>query len=591
MGRKNAGSTEERMTDTQRIVIKVGGESGQGINSVGEITSEALKDAGFHIFAYREYPSLIRGGVASYQVEFAGKSISAPSQKCNILVCVSRRALHTYIQDVAPGGIVLHSIEHAQFSHEEETYIAEHDITVAYLNAARIAIDKGGKSLLANTVLLGVIWQLLGLDLKILEEVVVEVFGKKEHLLQANKQCLKAGYEHRLEAVEPIQVAFSPKENWSDSMIMTGNHAIGLGAISAGVRAFYAYPMTPSSSILKFLADTYKHSGMLVKQAEDEITAAQMALGSMAMGTRALTATSGGGFDLMTETVSLAGITEIPFVCVVAQRPGPATGLPTWTAAGDLNLAIYAGHGEYPRMVIAASDVASAYRVIQHAMNFAEVFQIPVIVLTEKQIAESLYNIDGIGDVLEIERGLLTAHDADLTNALRYELTDSGISPRWNPGEVGADYDLNSDEHLEDGSLTEDAVPAQAMMDKRARKMEGILAKMPEPELYGYEHASVTFVGWGSPKTAVLDVIDLGFDCNYLHFEFVYPLKTEKLKKVLKNAKKTVLIEQNAMGQLGNLITQKTRHVFDERLLKYNGRPFFIEEIISFLERMQKGTS
>lgn len=586
MSKKTAKTT--KTISRKRRVIRVGGESGQGINSIGEILAESCKDAGFHVFAYREYPSLIRGGVASYQVEFGGAPLSAPSRECDLLVCVSRRALHTYLTDVRPGGMVLHSVDHAAFSKEEESLIAEREITVEYINAARIAIEHSGRSLLANVVLLGVVWQLVGLARSIVEAVVVEVFGKKQELLQANKLCLKAGSELKLERLQPILFDFKPREAWQDSMIMTGNHAIGLGAIKAGVRAYYAYPMTPSSSILKFLADTYHQSGMLVKQAEDEITAAQMALGSMAMGTRAMTGTSGGGFDLMTETVSLAGMIEVPFVCVIAQRPGPATGLPTWTAAGDLNLAIYAAHGEFPRIVVAASDARSAYYLTQHALNWAEVYQTPVLLLTEKQVAESLFNLEAADFAREIpiERGLVAADEREaLKPEDRYKLTKTGISPRWNPGDAVAEYDLNSDEHLPDGTLTEDAAPAQAMIDKRLRKLDAILKAVPEPVRFGATTASTTFIGWGSPKTAVLDAIAQGADCNYLHFDIVYPLKTKMLKKTWSEAKRTVIIEQNATGQFADLIAAKTQLVPDDRLLKYNGRPFFVEDIHEYLSQ------
>ncbi len=487
--------------------------------------------------------------------------------------------------------MLIHTLKAVKFSDEEENYIKNLNIKVIYIDAFNIAEKASGNKLLANTVFIGLIWRLLKLNLETVVGVVTNEFKHKPQYIEPNIKSLEQGY-----AIDTsdISVSFNIKsfsKNWDKSLLITGNEAISLGGISAGVRAFYAYPMTPSSTILDYFSKTYKQTGILVKQAEDEITAANLAIGSMFMGTRALTATSGGGFDLMSESVSLAAMTETPFVCVLAQRPGPATGLPTWTSASDLNLAIYAGHGEFTRCVLAASDIESCYILIQHALNIAEKFQIPVILLTEKQVAESLFNVKNLPRPVKIERSLVTEKSEleSLQSTDRYKITQNGISKRWIPGSSKATFNANSDEHLEDGTLTEDAEPSRVMYEKRMLKSELLYKNLPQPILYGDTNADITLVGWGSVKNTVLDVLRIfeqnksKIKLNYLHYEFIYPLRTELLCDIANKAKKLVLIENNYMGQLGNLITSETGIFFDEKLLKANGRAFFIEDILDIL--------
>lgn len=573
--------------DIQRFSIKFGGESGQGINSLGEILAKALKNSGYKIFGYREYPSLIRGGYASYQIDIANDSINSSSQFCDILVCSSRRSIYQYLRDLRPNGLLIHTLTAVSFKPEDQEFISQNNIQVKYVDALTLAKQQGGNALMSNMILLGALSEIIGLDLAAVEHIVSEQFADKPKLLEIDLRCLKVGHELN---IADYPLTFTKHEAWHESKIITGNHAIALGAISAGARAYYSYPMTPASSILTYLAETSHESGMLVKQAEDEITAAQMTLGSMHMGTRAFTGTSGGGFDLMTETISLAGIIETPIVLVLAQRPGPATGLPTWTSAGDLNLAIHAGHGEFPRIVLSASDFESAYSLIQHAFDLAEKFQTAVILLTEKQIAEGLYNIKDLPQDLEINRYLHTDNgQTEKAGLRRYEFTEEGISTRWLPGSNLPQYNANGDEHDEIGDVNEEALNAKLIAEKRMKKMELIRQTLPEPILYGENDADITFIGWGSVKPVVNDVRNLhsqnnsDLKINYLHYDYLFPLKTEKLLEILKTAKRPVLLENNYLGQLGHLITAETGFKFNEKLLKYDGRPFFIEDILNFI--------
>ncbi len=597
MGVENTRMQEltQQASALHRYTIKVGGESGQGVNSVGEIIARSLKQSCFFTFGYREYPSLIKGGFASHQTDVSGTPVLAPSRDCSVLLCLSRVSVHEYLPTVRFGGIVLHTIPRMDLSQSELELIAERHLIVVYVPAVEEAIAAGGTRVMSNTFLIGVLWQVLSLPLELATKVMEREFADKPKVIAPNTACLQAGFVWPLpEILKPVTLTnyCQIEHSRGDDLLLTGNHSLALGAVSAGVRAYYAYPMTPSSSILTFLAGWYHQTGMLVKQVEDEISVAQMALGSMFMGTRALVGTSGGGFDLMTESLSLSAITETPFVCILAQRPGPATGLPTWTSSADLNLAVYAGHGEFTRLVIAASNAADCYTLIQHAFNYAEEFQIPVIVMTDKQIAESLFQLDELPAAIPIERNLVHAGDLQkLEPEDRFKITESGVSLRWLPGEVDATFVGNSDEHLEDGSLTEAAIDSKAMYDKRLRKESSLIEKLPDPELFGPVSASVVFVGWGSVKNTVLDVqirwneLHPDHAFSYLHYTYLYPLKPEIFLEVVQRVERVILIEQNALGQLGGLITQHTGYLFVEKCLKYDGRPFFVEDVWEYLEK------
>jgi 2-oxoglutarate ferredoxin oxidoreductase subunit alpha len=573
-----------------RRSIKIAGQSGQGISSLGEIVTKTLKELGYKTFEYREYPSLIQGGFASSQIDISDTPLSSSSQWSELLFCMGRASIHAYLETVAHDGVIIHALPKVHFSEAEQALIDERKITVHYLPAFDLAHENWGNPLFANQIFLGLLWQILNLDLEILKKEVQNRFKKYPETIDKNMAALDLGHSYALDGLQkrPLELIADPA--WKDSIIMTGNDALAFGAIAAGVRAYFGYPMTPSTSIMSTLIKHYHETGMIIKQAEDEITAAQMAIGAMHMGTRALTGTSGGGFDLMTETVSLSGITEIPFVCVIAQRPGPATGLPTWTGAGDLNLALYAGHGEFPRCVLAASDPQSAFELIQHAMNITEEYQIPVLLLTDKHIGENMFNFAQVGAVIPVKRGLAQNLDT-LQDSDRYKITASGISPRWIPGSSAATFLANSDEHLGDGTLTEDAIPAREMYEKRLRKEQTLLQNLPEPILFGAKDAANVIVSWGSNKAAILDAfaqLPPHENVAYLHFDYIHPLRTDELLRFQKQGAKFYLVEANYMGQLGAYITQKTGIVFADKFLKYDGRPFFVEEMMEFLTKIMR---
>lgn len=576
----------------ERISLKVTGESGMGLLSTGEIIAKTLKYLGYYINADREYPSLIKGGYSSFHIDFSPKPIRSLSSEVDILVALDEPGLINYIDTVKKGGIVIHGHERYQLMKDLPKMLKARKLKSYNLPAREIANSFGGTALMTNMVLLGLLWKILGLPAGHLEEEIKDRFKSKPKLLAIDLKCVKEGHKapglKRLPKMKVKRVRKIPKK-----IMINGNTALALGAIQAGVRTYYAYPMSPSSGILTYLAEKANETEMLVKQAEDEITAAQMAIGSMFVGSRSLVATSGGGFDLMAESLSLSGITENPLVIIDVQRPGPGTGLPTWTGQGDLNIAINTGHGEFSRVVVACSDPTSAYEVVQHALNFAEQFQTLVVILSEKVIAETLTLVDHFPHKkIPIKRGLVTNKSelSKLKSSDRYKITKSGLSKRWLPGSSKTFYFANGDEHWEDGTLTEKADEAKEMYSKRMRKMELIEKATPEPKIYGVKDgAHISFVGWGSSKCVMKDIIEagkkLGIKVNYLHYEFIYPLKQKTVKKFFKDNKKVFLIEGNYKGQLGNLIEGKTGLKFTGRYLKYNGRPFFFDEVIDFVKK------
>ncbi|MEI6222197.1 MAG: 2-oxoacid:acceptor oxidoreductase subunit alpha [bacterium] len=575
--------------NTKRHAVKVAGPSGSGINISGEILARALKRSGYCVFAYREYPSLIKGGYSTYQIDFSPDPIKAVGSNVDIEVALTKETLLQSIKTLSANAVVVYD-EALTLSEQDQAFCALSNATFVPVPLNALIAKAGAQPIMKNTTMLGVVWKILDLDPVTLEQTVGDMIKKGAEADAMNRKCVEEGFAWYTGNTIP---RLNPQERWKLQNVVTGNHALSFGAVAAGVRAYFSYPMTPASSILTILAKLSDKTGMLVKQAEDEITAANLSLGAMHAGTRAFTATSGGGFDLMTETLSMAAIAEVPFVCVIAQRPGPATGVPTYTTQGDLNLAVHAGHGEFARLVLAMSDGDDAFYLMATAFNYAEKYRIPVIVLTEKHIAESLFTIaDYDATKIPIDRGKIVSDDqlSGFTSDDHYRITDDGVSARWLPGQKGPFFLTTSYEHRENGDMTEDAEDIKQMIDKRMRKEQTLFNDIPDAELIGPEGASITFVGWGSSAMVMTDVLNLinssGKKVNYLHYTYLNPLKTERLERIAANGGKLFLIENNFKGQLGELLETKAKIAFTQKLLKYDGRPFFLEEVLEFIEKI-----
>jgi len=573
-----------------RTTLKIAGASGMGLLSVGKIVAGILKGMGYHVHSDREFPSLIKGGHSNMQIDFGLGPIRSLSMHTDLVIALDRDGLMEYLGAIREGGVLVHGFErHAMIRDLQET-AKKRKIRLLYLPAHSIAKSLGGSDLMVNMVLLGLMWRVLGFSLKPLEDATREQFADKPQALDIDLKCIRAGYQAKGLKVPQYKIPlpkYKPKE-----ILIDGNMGIALGAIKAGVRAFYAYPMSPASSILMYLANFSHKTGMLIKQAEDEITAAQMVLGSSFMGTRSFTATSGGGFDLMTETVSLAGMIESPLVIVLAQRPGPGTGLPTWTGQGDLKMAIHSSHGEFPKIVLAASDPKSCYELIQHALNWSEVYQVPVVLLTEKTVCEAQMMVDlESSPKIPIERGLVTSKKelAALKSSDRFKITESGIAKRWIPGSSATGYFANGDEHAEDGVVNEAGPLVAAMAERRLRKIATIKKALPDPKVYGPKKADISFVGWGSSKNAMLDAMEMLTEkkvkVNFLHYECLWPIRHEAFAAFHKANPNIHIIENNLQGLLADILEGKSGLKFKGRLLKYDGRPFFRRDVTDYVEK------
>lgn len=586
-----------------RISLKIVGAQGQGVNSVGEICAKGLKRAGYCVFGYREYMSLIKGGHSSYQLDVSHEKIESSETKTDVLVTFNHHGLERNTGEVKDGGIIVHQTPQWKFPSEDEAALKKRKVIVLYLPTEDILKKIKGKPILGNILITSVIWSLLGRPVDDLKELVREQFGHKgEEMVQMNFRAIDAACDFIKEHADSLTLKLpAPDAQWKNHMLLTGSVAMGLGLIHGGCRFYAGYPMTPASPLLGFIAEMQNRTGMVIKQAEDEITAAQMMSGAMFMGTRAATGTSGGGFDLMTETLSLDGIIENPSVFVLAQRPGPATGLPTWTAQGDLLLAIGSAHGEFARCVLSVSDAQDCFDLMPEAFNLAEEFQTPVIVMTDKHTAEALFTQEQYDQSkAKIRRGNLVTDPKQLKKLKstdRYNpAAKDGISPRWLPGSEAATYCAQGDEHDAAGNVDERAQNARSQMDKRMKKMDALKKILPEPELFGSQTPETLVVSWGSNKGVILDAISglipspsppsarLGTGAGrggvgYLHYTYLWPMKTEKLEKLMKKAKRTILVECNHHGQLGMVIKMESGIDIKEKILKYDGRPFFFDEL------------
>ena len=589
-----------------RISVKIVGASGQGLNSIGAIVAKGLKRSGYCVFGYREYPSLIKGGHASYQLNVSNERVRSTETKVNVLVALNHHGLELNMEELKEGGIVLHVTPGWQFPERHLKLIKERSLRVLCFPVDDILTRLGGMAILSNVLLTAFVWSMLDQEVDALKSLVGEKFAKKKALLELNMRCIDEGYSFVDPEKGKISIGLpSPNKEFSSHLLVTGSEAMGLGAMHAGVRLYAGYPMTPSSPLLSFIADLENKTHMVVKQAEDEITAAQIMSGAMYMGTRALTATSGVGFDLMSETVSLNAMIENPTVFVLAQRPGPATGLPTCTAQGDLLRAVNTSAGEFARCVLSVSTSQDAFDLMPVAFNLAEQYQITVIVLTEKQIAEALYTQEPYDlEKAEIHRGNLVTDPEKLMalkSSNRYDPNvEGGISPRWLPGTEAATYCAQGDEHDSKGDVDETWGNAKSQMEKRMRKFHSLKAGLPEPRLSVASHGKkgadwisdedeieLLMIGWGSTNDVIQDVM-----CSeelrdrriaYLHYTYLWPLRTEELQRLAERAKRIVLVEQNYQGQLGMLIRMECGLDIPDKILKYDGRPFFYEELLSLL--------
>jgi 2-oxoglutarate/2-oxoacid ferredoxin oxidoreductase subunit alpha len=547
--------------------ILIGGEAGQGLVTIGELLTKSMVRSGYYIVVTQSYQSRIRGGHNTYMIRVSPNPISAPREWIDILVALDQKTLTLHQNEVSPGGSILID--------QEFWCDGESCLKIPY---KQLAPDR-----YSNTVALGVLGSLLGLNQERVVKTLHDFFGKKDpKVIEENERILMESFKwgSRKTSNHKLPLGSGPPNR----LMVNGNEAVALGAISAGLRFYSFYPMTPATTIGQTLAAHAGKMGFVVEQAEDEIAAINMAIGASFAGAPSMVGTSGGGFALMVEGVSLAAMTETPIVVVVAQRPGPATGLPTRTEQGDLNFVLHAGHGEFPRAIFAAGSVEECFHLTRQAFFLAEKSQGPVFILTDQFLADSSravnpFDIDGLAFVQPPVK-----RSSSSSAYRRFALTEDGISPRLVPGFTEYRVVAGSDEHTEEGHLTEDLTVRKVMVEKRLKKAAGILKEVTPPEFLGDRRPGLLLVSWGSSRGAVTEMAEelaaQGKKVGILHFSQVWPLVPSQFIHHLQDAKEVIAVEGNATGQFADLIRRETGFEIKRRIGRYDGLPLTPEFIL-----------
>jgi 2-oxoglutarate/2-oxoacid ferredoxin oxidoreductase subunit alpha len=581
------------------ISVCAGGQAGDGIASVGEAIARSFSRLGLHLFGLNAYQSVIRGGHVYYVARTSTDRPYSQGDGIDILYALDRQTVDVHAPGIRKGGYVVFDPEKFAVSASE----LPAGVTPLPVPTLEIARKYTSQSILQNAGGIGAVAFLSGIPLDLLHEVLADSFGRKkgdvvDWNLGASTDGFRFAEAHASVHDSAVQKAGSPK------LLMTGNQAIALGAAAAGCKFLAQYPMTPASSIMHWLADHSRALGIVVKQAEDELAAINMAIGASFGGVRAMTATSGGGFSLMVEALGMAGMTETPLVVVESQRAGPSTGLPTKTEQGDLNLMLGAGQGDFPRAILAPSNAKEAFHLTIRAFQLAEAWQTPVLLASDLHLSENHLTVDRDELPFDVDPGTLFTVQPNGHDYKRYQYTESGVSPRALPGQPGLQFIAGSDEHDEKGHLISDVksgIPIWVaertrMMDKRMHKMVGLLAQSDPPILEGPAEAPLTFVAWGSTVGAIRDATRVlaaqGKVTNLLHFPTVFPLDPKVVRDAVGHAHRTLLVEANYTGQFGRLLRAEAGVEFPERLLKYDGEPFYPHEIVArALEVLNHGTN
>jgi len=558
------------------INIVIGGAAGQGLETIAYLLSKSLVRMGYGVRTSRDYMSRVRGGHNFSRVRISADSSLAAAEQIDILVALNEETYDLHHDFLTANGRVIYDPD--SFSLPE----SESRGTPVQLQA--LAQEAGG-AIMSNTVATGAVLVLLGMDTAAAEKLLEEEFAGKEGVVESNIAALKAGYQAASKTCSACFEMPAQNRKPAGQIFLEGNEALGMAALASGCRFLSAYPMTPSTGIMDYLAGKQDAYDVVVEQAEDEIAAINMALGASYAGIRSMTSTSGGGFALMAEGLSLAGMTETPLVIILSMRPGPATGLPTRTEQGDLDFALYGGHGEFTRAVLSATSLEDAFYRLNKAFDLAEKYQIPVIFLSDQDFADTSRAIAPYDFArLRYDRHLLETWESG-TRYQRYTFTENGLSPRAFPGQFSGETVLvDSDEHDEDGHIIEDAETRKKMVNKRLARLELLAAEMDEPLHYGAHEPDLLLVGWGSTYGALREAVDIlalkGHNVALLHFSDLWPFPAKTLTELLPRAHKSFCVENNATGQLARLIKGQTGFSLDHHILKYDGRPFLPADII-----------
>jgi 2-oxoglutarate ferredoxin oxidoreductase subunit alpha len=567
------------------INFMVGGEAGQGVQTIGFILAKTLARAGLNVFTDQDYESRVRGGHNFFRVRAGDTELLALSERLDVLIAIDQNTVESHHQEVKADGVTI--FDHDKLKTEGKK------VNSLSIRLEKIANEITSNKLMANSVAIGAAIAVGGYKFELLNDVIKEQFAHLgKEMIDSNMKAARAGYDHAVKSKpEYIRDPIKPGKS-NHKMLLTGNEAIALGAMAAGCKFISAYPMTPASSIMEYMAEKESKFNIIVLQPEDEIAAINMAVGAGFAGVRAMTATSGDGFALMTEGYGLAGCTETPVVIVIAQRAGPAVGLPTRTEQGELGFAIYGGSGEFPRAVLAPRTIEDAFYTTTKAFNLADKYQIPVVILTDQHLASSYQTVDKFDlHKVKIDRGELVAEKEakKMTEYKRHKFTDSGISPRLIPMPGGPLVVTDSDEHDEAGHMIEDAGIRTRMMLKRMKKMEGLRNETASAWFHSGQNAKATLIGWGSTYGAIMEAASIlerdKLNVNVLQFNELWPFPASAVIAALNTTKTNIVIENNITGQLSQLITAETGIKPTGNVRKFDGRPFSPSYIVKEVKK------
>jgi 2-oxoglutarate ferredoxin oxidoreductase subunit alpha len=548
--------------------ILIGGSAGQGMDTISSIFERILKKSGYYFHSSKDYMSRVRGGHNFIQIRFGDEEINSHFLDLDVIVALDKNTIDYHINRLNTKGIIIC---------DETIKMEENRLLIVPMK--RIAQEAGNPKVF-GTAAVGALTELFGIEFNNIESL----FSKKwdEKIIDANIKAFKKGKETSKKFFN------LPKGQVDKHIMINGNEAIALGALAGGLDFYSAYPMTPATSIMTYLSKKQDDAGIIVEQVEDEISAINMALGASYAGARAATGSSGGGVSLMVEAIGLSSITETPILLIDSQRPGPATGLPTRTEQSDLSFLLTASHGEGPRMVLAVRNTTDAFYSTARALNLAEKYQMPVILLTDQYLADTVTVTEEFDfNNIKIERYISGSEALEEDGSYkRYKITETGISPRIIPGKYeGAVVLIDSDEHTEASQITESAEVRNAQMDKRMKKLELLKEELLEPEYFGTEVPEILLLGWGSMygplKEAVSMLLNENIYAGALVFGDLFPLPTKLLEKYSASAKKIINVEQNFNGQLAKLIRMETGIGTTDSILKYDGRQLSSQDIYS----------
>jgi 2-oxoglutarate ferredoxin oxidoreductase subunit alpha len=577
---------------SQTFSIGIGGAAGQGVATPGDIFAKIFSRRGLHLNAYNAYQSIIRGGHTFLTIRAGVDPVTNMGDTIELLIPLNQDTMDRHLRLLRAGGACIYNADSIKPGEPAD------GVQLCPLPVSTLA-DITKNKVAQNTLAMGAGLSMMGIGFNSLESVIREQFGKKvAAVADENIAVARAGYDYATQNFKP----FANPVPMTDTKyaVLSGNAALAMGGAAAGVKFYCAYPMSPSTGVLHWFASNGRKAGIMVRQVEDEIGVVNMVIGAAQAGVRAMCATSGGGFALMSEALGLSAMAEIPIVVIDCMRAGPSTGVPTKTEQGDLWQMLGAAFGDYPRVIAAPLDIGDCFTLMAEIWNIVDKFQVPGLVLADLLLAEGRLSVDP--KVLDfkphIDRGeMITEPNGDHGVYNRYLITESGVSPRAIPGVPGYTHVVSSDEHDENGVLISDmytnAGKRRAMMEKRMRKEQGIAAAVPPPRLQGPKDADVTLIGWGSTQGVIEEaraqLAEQGITANQLQIRWLVPLHGEAIVDQVRNAKRTIIVENNFSGQFARYLRSETSFVPDGHIRKYDGEPFMPHHIVEAVREQLAG--